>query len=110
MKLICCSIYDKAVGAYMRPFFMQSEGQALRAFMDDLLSPDSVIAKHPEDYALFVVGKFFDNTGEVMPCEPRCIGRAHELVANRGRSSDDVEDRLGESGETGDERSEADAG
>ena len=81
MKLVVFSIYDKAVGAYMRPFFMQSEGQALRAFMDDVVSAESVVAKHPEDYALFRIGTWTDDLGALEAEEPRCIARAHELVA-----------------------------
>jgi hypothetical protein len=81
MELVMFSVYDKAVGAYMRPFFMQSDGQALRAFIDDCTAADSPVASHPEDYALFRVGRWYDSEGTLVPEEPVCIGRAHELVA-----------------------------
>jgi len=81
MQLNVYSIYDKATNAYMRPFFMQSDGQALRGFTDESVRADSEIAKHPEDYSLFRIGSFDDNKGELEPCEPKCIGRAHELAA-----------------------------
>jgi hypothetical protein len=78
MKLIICSVYDKAVGAYMRPFFAQSPGQAVRMFVDEV-NGDSPFNKHPEDYALFQIGEFFDNDGKIMAIEPHCLARGHEV-------------------------------
>lgn len=80
MKLYVYSIFDKAVNAYMRPFFMQSDGQALRMFIDEVSKDDSELGKHPEDYSLFLIGWFEDRAGEICKEEvPKCLGRAHEL-------------------------------
>lgn len=79
MKLF--AIYDTAVGAYMRPFVMQSPGQAIRAFEDMVSDPNHDIARHPEDYSLFIIGEFNDQTGEIVPESPGCLMRAHEHVA-----------------------------
>ncbi len=81
MRLICYSIFDSAVGAYMRPMFMQSDGQALRMFIDEVERPESEIGRHPEDFALFRIGAFDDNEGELAGEDPFCVGRAHELLA-----------------------------
>jgi hypothetical protein len=81
MKLNCYAIFDSATNAYMRPFFMQSDGQANRSFADEAVRADSEISKHPEDYSLFRVGTWDDNEGSIEPCDPKCIGRAHELAA-----------------------------
>lgn len=62
MKLNVYAIYDIAVGAYMRPMFMQSDGQAKRLFIDLCSAADSEIAKHPEDYSLVRIGIWDDNT------------------------------------------------
>ena len=79
MQLVMYSVFDKAVGAYMRPFFLQSDGQAVRFFMDEINAPDSAVGRHPEDYSLFRLGVFNDADGGFEPCEPLCVGRAHEL-------------------------------
>ena len=79
MKLNFYTVFDKAVGAYMRPFVMQSDGQAVRHFEDEV-NGDNPIAKHPEDYALFRIGMFDDQSGELIPEECQCLRRAHEVV------------------------------
>ncbi len=79
MILKIYTVFDSATGAYMRPFFMQSDGQAMRSFIDEV-NGDSPMAKHPEDYALFALGDFDDNTGTFDCVEPRCLARAHELL------------------------------
>ena len=81
MKLCFYSVFDSAVGAYMRPFVMQSDGQAVRQFTDEAVGADNPIASHPEDYSLFRVGMFDDNSGTIIAEEPTCLARAHEVVA-----------------------------
>ena len=81
MKLNFYSVFDTAVGAYMRPFVMQSDGQAVRSFTDEATNAETPIAQHPEDYALFRVGMFDDATGELTAETPTCLARAHEVVA-----------------------------
>ena len=79
MKLIICSIYDKATEAYMRPFFAQSAGQAARMFADEVNSGDSPMSAHPEDYALFEIGKFTDHDAAITGSEVQLLSRAHEI-------------------------------
>lgn len=81
MKLNMYSIYDSAVNAYMRPFFCTADGQATRMLSDVARDPSHDIGKHPEDYALFRIGVFDEETGTVEGIDPRCVARAHELVA-----------------------------
>ena len=73
MKHIICSIYDKATQAYMRPFTAQTPGQAIRLFEDIATQPDHDIARHPEH------GDFTDHDGQLIPIEPVCLRRAHEI-------------------------------
>lgn len=80
MKLTICSIYDKATEAYMRPFTAQTRGQATRMFEDLVNTQGHEISNHPEDYALFHVANFSDNSGEMEAIEPVCLARAHELI------------------------------
>lgn len=81
MKYLILSTYDSATEMYNQPFHVQSIGQATREFTDVLSDPNHPMAKHPEDYALFQIGTFNDNTGKIEPIEPKCVARAHELIA-----------------------------
>ena len=67
MKLNIYSVFDSAVGAYMRPFYMQSDGAALRAFGDLALDADHEVGRHPEDYSLCRLGVWDDQNAEFAP-------------------------------------------
>lgn len=67
MKLLACSVYDSAVGAFMPPFFARSKAEALRFFMDLVSDPNRQVHSHPEDYALFALGTYDDGNGFLEP-------------------------------------------
>lgn len=82
MKLICCSVLDHKTGAFMRPFFMLSEGQALRSFQDEVNrdEKDNIIYSHPDDFSLFLVGDFDDADGRLsVVSPPKLISHAASL-------------------------------
>lgn len=83
MKLKAFSVYDKAAAAWMQPFFMKTKGEALRAFMDTVANREHPFFRHAEDYALFQVGEFDDETSSMEKCEPELMARAHELIAKQ---------------------------
>lgn len=64
MKLELVAVYDSKVEAFMTPFFAQSVGAAVRAFGDVARDPQHEVGKHPEDYALFWLGTFNQQTAE----------------------------------------------
>jgi hypothetical protein len=66
MKLILCSVKDRAADAYGRPMFVPSTGVAIRSFSDEVnrKDPDNQLHNHPDDFDLFEFGEFDDNTGE----------------------------------------------
>lgn len=65
MKLQMFSIRDRQVGAFMSPFFQQSEGAALRGFADEVnrAAPDNILYRHPDDFELFYLGTFNSEDG-----------------------------------------------
>lgn len=81
MKLNVYTIYDMASAAYMRPFFMQSDGQALRSFTDIATDATHEIGKHPEDYTLFRIGIYDDAKGQLIPENNESLATALEVVA-----------------------------
>jgi len=81
MRLNVYTIYDQAAGAYLRPFFMQSDGQAMRTFTDIATDADHDIGRHPKDYSLFRIGSWDDNTAKLIPDEKECLATALEVIA-----------------------------
>lgn len=81
MKLNVYSIYDTATAAYMRPLFMQSDGQALRLFIDAATAADHDIGKHPEDYSLVRIGVWDDQTARYHEEDKQTLITGTEAVA-----------------------------
>lgn len=63
-KLKVFSVYDAKIEAYARPFFMQTQGQALRGFIDVVNDASTELSKHPEDFTLFLLGDYDEATGQ----------------------------------------------
>jgi len=82
MKVQLYAIFDTATGVYEKPFFGQSDGEVKRSFMDIANDADHPIGKHPEDYSLYRLGNFDDNTGMVLNEENECLCTAHEIIAS----------------------------
>lgn len=66
MKLIVCAVFDKMTGAFMQPFFTRTNYEAVRNFKDAVTDGSTVFNKHPEDYCLFKLAEFDDNTGTLV--------------------------------------------
>jgi hypothetical protein len=62
--MIIVSIKDRAADAFARPFFVQTDNVAIRSFMDEVnrKDADNNLYNHPDDYDLYGLGVFDDNT------------------------------------------------
>jgi len=63
MKTRLYSVYDLKAKAFLQPFFSVLDGTAIRAFSTAVNDPSTMLNKHPEDYILFYVGEFDDESG-----------------------------------------------
>lgn len=82
MKLLLCSVYDAAVGAYLNPFAVRSEPEAKRSFSDAVGDANSPFCAHPEDYILYAVGLFDNLSGAFeVPDTPKKLITALEVRA-----------------------------
>lgn len=81
MKLLVCSIYDTISDRFLPPFCQQTKGQAIRGFMDEINRPaeDNILYKHCDDFVLFKIGEFNDETGEV----ESELGKEEKLISGR---------------------------
>lgn len=66
------AVHDRALDAYLRPFFTPALGAAIRSFQDEINRADSDINKHPDDYDLYHLGDWDDATGAFTP-QPKPI-------------------------------------
>lgn len=81
MKFKIFSIKDHALDAYMRPWYAQSTGQAVRMFQDEINNPQSEMHKHPDDYDLYELGDWDEETAEFKNLgTPKQVARGKELV------------------------------
>ena len=97
MKLNAYTIYDVASGVYMRPFFSQADGQAVRGFKDIATDADHEVGKHPEDYTLYRIGGFDDTEGKMTGQELKKLATGIEMVAqDRNTNQQDLITALGE--------------
>lgn len=66
-RYVMCSVLDLAAQQYGRPFFSVSDGSAVRGFVDEVNREDkqSLLFNHPDDFQLFKIGVFDDETGKV---------------------------------------------
>lgn len=80
MILQSFSVLDKAVGAFLTPFFARATGEALRQFTEACNDEKHQFARHADDYILYRVGQFDDNSGFYTPLEPERLVSARESI------------------------------
>lgn len=64
------AVYDSKACFFGQPFFDQHVNSAIRNFSDavnDGSNPNNMWFKHPEDFSLFEIGDFNNETGELVP-------------------------------------------
>lgn len=75
------TIYDSKSETYGKPFHEQNTATALRSARNILTNPDSVITHNPEDFTLWHMGEFDDNTGEIELFSPAvCVCKFIDLT------------------------------
>ena len=66
MKMKIFAVYDEKASAFLQPFFMQTRGQATRAFGDECRKPESSFGAHAEDFTLFEIGEYDQASGALL--------------------------------------------
>lgn len=85
--LVMCSVRDRAVDTFARPFFVPNVKMAIRSFSDEINRADdsNPLFVHPEDYDLYEIGSFDDSDGSVVWLKPKmvCVGKDARAAAAR---------------------------
>lgn len=77
MKQQVLAVYDSKAGAHAIPFFMATLGMAIRAFREAANDATHPMAKNAEDYCLFHLGTWDDETAVFTPlAEHKNLGLA----------------------------------
>jgi len=78
------TIHDIKASAYLPPFFMPQTGMALRVFGDCINDQEHQFSNHPEDYTLFALGTFDDQTAIAITTPPESLGNGLEFIVKEG--------------------------
>lgn len=97
MKMEAYSVFDKAVNAFMAPFFCRSRGEALRSFISAVNDEKGPFALNLPDYTLYYIGLWDDASGSLTsPDRPDKVLSApeasHRVMADHQRSTPLVPD------------------
>lgn len=92
MKLYAYSLFDSAAHAFTTPFFVHSDGLAVRVFQDNVNSKnESNISMHPDQFTLFKIGTFDDGTGHFQPlAAPESMQNGLTLIEARVPENQDL--------------------
>ena len=86
VKVNLYSIFDSKLATYGKPWYELTDAAAIRAFADavaDSSNPNNQYNKHPEDFSLYVLGSFDDQTAVFKTCAPISLQTASALFASR---------------------------
>jgi hypothetical protein len=74
------AIHDRALDAYQQPFLVRAIGEAIRAFQDAINKPESPMYAHPDDYDLYMIGTYNDESAKItQAAEPQQIAIGKQL-------------------------------
>ena len=62
------SIFDAKINEYQTPFFAKADGAVIRGVMDAMENQQSDLARHPEDFTVFKLGAFDEETASIDLC------------------------------------------
>lgn len=75
------AIKDTKAAAFAPPFFMPRMEAAVRAFTDACSGGDTMLTKHPDDFALYCIGEYDDARGLLLGIDdPRFVITARAAV------------------------------
>lgn len=81
MKLKAFTIRDTKGEVFNTPFFQKTHGEAERSFKSLLSDQQSMVAKYPEDYDLYYIGEYDDQSGQLLGLDtPQHIVKAVQIM------------------------------
>jgi len=89
MLLKMYSIRDQKAEVFNTPFFQKTHGEAERNFHTAANDPQTSLSKYPEDFDLYYLGEYDDNSGRTKPLDtPQHMLKAVQAITNKKASLD----------------------
>lgn len=77
-------VHDVQANVFGTPQFMLTDGIALRTVSDLIKDPASILAKHPEDFSLYMIGEYDEASGTIKAMDrPSLVIRVNSLVTDK---------------------------
>lgn len=81
MILKIFSVFDSKLQVFNTPFFSRSTADASRSFSDLVRDSRTTVGQHPEDFFLYEIGEYSDETGSLVASAPVRIAAAIAFVS-----------------------------
>lgn len=83
------TLYDTASESYQMPVFSRNDNSAIRELVTSInFNKDSLVYFNPDDFLLYCVGDFDNESGQITSSLPRLVGRVGEFL-KRGVSDEE---------------------
>jgi len=82
------SLYDSKAECFGPPFFIETTGQAVRALMDYVNNPETMVSRHPEDFVMYEIGEYDNQKGEVINKNPHVLVGMAADFSNRRKNGE----------------------
>lgn len=79
MRFSIYSVYDVKACAYARPLYLRSKEELYAAIYETAKEKSSGFYKHPEDYTVFELGTFDEETAKIEFVGPMSVGSVLEI-------------------------------
>jgi len=66
MKMYIFAVYDNKAKVYSQPFTNVNNETAIRIIQNCVKNPEHQYAQNPEDFSLYNIGEYDDNTSEIV--------------------------------------------
>lgn len=73
MKKTICSVYDIKTKEFDQPFAVRHLADAIREFQIIAKNPQTKWGKNPEDFSLYAIGEFDDESGQLLSSSPHTL-------------------------------------
>lgn len=87
MRLLAYSVRDSKGEVFSPPFYQKTHGEAERSFNKLVHDDKSMVCQYPDDFDLYHVGEFDDQTGVFKSLEsPQHITKAVMMISKRNEA------------------------
>jgi len=80
MRMQVFAVFDRAVGAFLPPFFSRARGEAIRSFTEACNDDKHSFNKHSADFQLMFLGEFDDASGQFETADPSRLVSASDVL------------------------------